>query len=247
MKRLFRVILIILAVDLVFADNVLYSFIEPDKKTAETAGGIVNMTSFENIYEKALIFHDTADKRSSQRISFDAGALKLDIDYDYFYKMLAELGLEKSSMLIFATPDEKNKAETFSAEMKGRGITPDIFYENDSVMFIKSFKEQGSKYGIIVLFQDCPLLNKGNQKLIASILISIKKVLITLGIAGNFPGILNFVPSPDSLGKAMKEFFSGKNLKGNVTVNELYFNLRMAAVIRMQFKTEFLNKVKTVM
>ncbi|MCK5224775.1 hypothetical protein KAR04_08380, partial [Candidatus Calescamantes bacterium] len=140
---------------------------------------------------------------------------------------------------------EEKKAKDFSQKCSNVGLRTDISIEETPISFIKNFKEKGSQYEGIIIFQDSPLLTRSNQQLIATLIISIKKVLITLGISDKAPGILSFTPSEEKLKKALMEFYT-KGSAGKLTLSQVNFNLRYAAIIGLQFKTEFLAKVKRV-
>ncbi len=178
-------------------------------------------------------------------VGFGDDKIKLIYDMKKIKETLADLNLASGKMIIFAHTSEEKKAKEFSQKCSNVGLNTDVSIEETPISFIKGFKDKGSQYEGIIIFQDSPLLTRSNQQLIATLIISIKKVLITLGISDKAPGILSFTPSEEKWKKALNEFYT-KGSGGKLTLSQVNFNLRYAAIIGLQFKTEFLAKVKRV-
>ena len=228
----------------IFCGNLLRTDI-PVNTSFYSALDIQVISSSVEIGDKGISFVQEEHPAERNYVGFGDDKIKLIYDIKKIKETLADLNLASGKMIIFAHTSEEKKAKDFSQKCSIAGLLTDVSIEETPISFIKNFKEKGSKYEGIIIFQDSPLLTRSNQQLIATLIISIKKVLITLGISEKAPGILSFTPSEEKLKNALMEFYT-KGSGSKLTLSQVNFNLRYAAIIGLQFKTEFLAKVKRV-
>ncbi|MCK4643149.1 hypothetical protein KAU32_05875 [bacterium] len=228
----------------IFCGNLLRTDI-PVNTSFYSALDIQVISSSVEIGAKGLSFVQEEHPAGRSYVGFGNDKIKLVYDIKKIKETLSDLNLASGKMIIFAHASEEKKAKDFSQKCSDAGLRTDVSIEETPISFIKGFKEKGSQYEGIIIFQDSPLLTRSNQQLIATLIISIKKVLITLGISDKAPGILSFTPSEEKWKKALNEFYT-KGSGGKLTLSQVNFNLRYAAIIGLQFKTEFLAKVKRV-
>ncbi len=246
MKQISVGCIILFLIGLICATNKIYTNVPFSNDILSGIKEVEITQDKEALDSKSLIFYDEEKVSSLNYISFDKGKILLTIDYNLFSSTLNDLSLKKKKIIIFATKDEKEKTNKFVENCKKKGVAVNVSIQDNSILFIKNFKNIGQNYDVIIIFQDSPLFSKNNQKMIITLILTMKKIIISFGISEKAPGVLSFTPKNKSLIDGMNKFYANNKLNQTLKLNQVNFNLRYAALIGLKFPTKFLSKVKKI-
>ncbi|MCD6578217.1 hypothetical protein J7L48_01940 [bacterium] len=201
-----------------------------------------------NIVKKRIAENDLHFTQSpgNNSISFiSGGKINLIFDYNYIKTMFTEFNLINKNFILYYDKNQIAIEKEIIKNLTLLNIKVRSKQIDDPIALIRTLKDDSQKMDGFLFLQNSNFLTNQAQQMLASLLLHLKKIFISFGFSSQFPSIITFVPKTEKLVSVIASYFTD-NKRSNIVMNELKFNLKYAAFIGFQFKSDILKKVKQV-